>query len=211
MADSCVVPTPTAVPAPPNPCAGKPDGTTCDAGSDGSVKTCESAVCGTCTTQASPSPRFVDNGDGTITDRQTCLVWEKKDDAGGIHDKDTTYQWSSTFLAGLNSAGFAGHHDWRLPTSAGCCGYPTGEAAELESILAAQYPNCTSSPCVPAAFDTNCTPGCSVTGCSCTVSDYYWSGSTISANPNNAWSVVFFNGFVTYNDETSNYYVRAVR
>jgi hypothetical protein len=25
------------------------------------------------------APRFVDNHDGTITDRQSCLVWEKKD------------------------------------------------------------------------------------------------------------------------------------
>lgn len=27
---------------------------------------------------AAPQPRFVDNGDGTITDNQTGLMWEKK-------------------------------------------------------------------------------------------------------------------------------------
>ncbi|MBM4246850.1 MAG: DUF1566 domain-containing protein, partial [Deltaproteobacteria bacterium] len=72
---------------------------------------------------------FIDNGDGTITDTQTGLVWEKKSDDGSIHDKDNTYSWGmtsppytmngtavTTFLATLNAGGgFAGHTDWRLP------------------------------------------------------------------------------------------------
>jgi len=39
---------------------------------------------------------LVDNGDGTITDPGTGLMWEKKDDnnAGGIHDKDNLYTWA---------------------------------------------------------------------------------------------------------------------
>ena len=152
-----------------------------------------------------PVPRFVDNGNGTITDNQTGLTWEKKDDAGGIHDKDNSYTWSSTgtaadgtaftsFLATLNTSPcFAGRCDRRLPTMAGCCGYPTGQAAELESILAAPYP-CDTDPCVPVEFNTNCTPGCSATGFNCTTSAFYWSGSTISASPIDAWDVGFGNG-----------------
>lgn len=35
--------------------------------------------------------RFVDNGDGTITDTETHLIWEKKDDGGGLHDRDAVY------------------------------------------------------------------------------------------------------------------------
>jgi hypothetical protein len=38
---------------------------------------------------------LVDNGDGTITDNQTGLMWEKKDDAGGIHDW-ASFSWWST-------------------------------------------------------------------------------------------------------------------
>ncbi len=34
---------------------------------------------------------FTDNGDGTITDNVTGLMWEKKDDSNGIHGKDNTY------------------------------------------------------------------------------------------------------------------------
>ena len=39
---------------------------------------------------------FVDNGDGTITDPGTGLMWEKKDDndTGGIHDVDNWYRWA---------------------------------------------------------------------------------------------------------------------
>ncbi len=149
------------------------------------------------------APRFIDNGNGTITDNQTGLMWEKKDDVGGIHDWDNAYSWSTgtsgnpdgtvftSFLATLNTPPcFAGHCDWRLPTSAGCCGYPTGQAAELESILSAPLP-CGTAPCVPVEFNTNCTPGCSVTSCSCTRSRYYWSRSTFISNPFYVWRVYF--------------------
>jgi len=46
--------------------------------------------------------RFVDNGDGTITDNETSLMWEKKaamDDSinlANLHDADNTYPWSGT-------------------------------------------------------------------------------------------------------------------
>jgi len=38
--------------------------------------------------------RFVDNGDGTITDTQTGLIWEKKDQAGGLHNVNTLFPWA---------------------------------------------------------------------------------------------------------------------
>jgi len=50
---------------------------------------------------------YVDNGDGTITDVNTGLMWEKLDDnnVGGIHDKDNYYNWANAFavkIATLN-------------------------------------------------------------------------------------------------------------
>jgi hypothetical protein len=44
---------------------------------------------------------YTDNDDGTVTDHNTGLMWEKKDDSGGIHDKDNSCTlffgyWSST-------------------------------------------------------------------------------------------------------------------
>lgn len=49
--------------------------------------------------------RFVDNGDGTVTDNDTGLIWVK--DAG----EKTTYD---TVLEN-NQLAFAGHNDWRVP------------------------------------------------------------------------------------------------
>jgi len=39
-------------------------------------------------------PRFVDNGDGTVTDRLTALTWEKKSDDGSLHDQDLRLPWA---------------------------------------------------------------------------------------------------------------------
>lgn len=48
----------------------------------------------TATATPTPCTGFVDNGDGTITDCTTHLMWEKKDQAGGLHDYSTTYSWA---------------------------------------------------------------------------------------------------------------------
>ena len=45
----------------------------------------------TANASASPTADFHDNGDGTITDTQTGLTWEKKDQGGGLHDSNTRY------------------------------------------------------------------------------------------------------------------------
>ncbi len=59
--------------------------------------------------------RFTDNGDQTITDTQTGLMWMKMDSF--LH----TGQWMNWFEAKqyvqtLNEKGFAQHHDWQVPT-----------------------------------------------------------------------------------------------
>src|SRR5438309_9105764 len=38
--------------------------------------------------------RYVDNGNGTITDLNTGLMWEKKVQDGGLHDWSNKYEWS---------------------------------------------------------------------------------------------------------------------
>ena len=57
---------------------------------------------------AAPVPRYVDNGDGAITDMQTSLIWEKKvaldntPDLANLHDADDSYAWAGTCsLSGL--------------------------------------------------------------------------------------------------------------
>lgn len=146
---------------------------------------------------------YQDNGDGTITDLNTRLVWEKKSADGSIHDQSTVYTWPdafSTFIGGLNAGGgFAGYTDWRLPN-----------VKELESII--NYQN--FEPTVSAAFNANCAPGCTVTTCSCTQSLSYWSSTTYQGSPSFAWLVSFGDGGVSGNIKGMSLislYVRAVR
>lgn len=142
---------------------------------------------------------FTDNGDGTVTDNRTGLMWEKLSDDGSIHDKDTTYNWTNavaTKVAALNSGSFAGYSDWRLPN-----------VNELQSL--ANYG--AVNPSVHAAFNTACAATCTVTTCSCTQSSFYWSSTTYQFDPSGAWGVFFDDGLVSADYKSGNYYVRAVR
>ena len=164
---------------------------------------------------------YTDNGDGTITDNNTGLMWEKKDDSGGIHDKDNLYTWCvdvsplngicdsgtdamdgdmvTTFLATLNG-GFAGYTDWRIPNT-----------KELQSILDYEV----GAPSVHAAFHqlatcTGCTDVTAAT-CSCTAPSNHWSSTSYQFNSGNAWHVDFFNGIVFNVSKPVSYHARAVR
>ena len=150
--------------------------------------------------QAGATLAYLDNGDGTITDTNTGLMWEKLSDDGTIHDWNNTYTWDNAFsakVATLNGGGgFAGHGDWRVPN-----------IKELQSI--ANYQN--FNPAVSAVFNNGCTPGCTVTSCSCTQSDGYRSSSSFESNPSYSWGVVFNVGDSYYIPKANNFYVRAVR
>lgn len=76
--------------------------------------------------QAGRSLRYRDNRNGTITDRNTKLIWEKKIAGRGcLHCVDDVYFWESStrttiwdWLAAVNAEGrrgFAGKSDWRIP------------------------------------------------------------------------------------------------
>ena len=157
------------------------------------------------TVEAGKTLNYKDNGDGTITDKVTRLMWEKKSDDGGLHDKDNAYPWSSAvtdtiwdWLDDVNAEGgkgFAHHRDWRIPN-----------VKELQSII--DYENFT--PAVASAFNTNCGGNTVFTG-SCTAASNYWSSSTNANNPGNAWNVDFNNGNVNNDDKSNPLYVRAVR
>jgi hypothetical protein len=56
---------------------------------------CTDRVCGQRTGRraAARVGAYVDNGDGTITDAVTGLMWEKLSDDGSIHDADAAYGW----------------------------------------------------------------------------------------------------------------------
>jgi hypothetical protein len=157
--------------------------------------------------QAGATLSYTDNGDGTITDNNTGLMWEKKSDDGGLHDKDTVYPWSGDgsqetiwdWLDDINAeggTGFAGYNDWRI-----------ANVKEYVSIVNYQ----TFSPAVSAAFNTGCVASCTVLTCSCTVASYYGSSTSYASFPPFAWLVFFADGHVGAGGKSSTNYVRAVR
>jgi hypothetical protein len=170
-------------------------------------------------------PRFVDNGNGTISDNQTGLVWEKKLAADGsqggscndgtqanrsIHCVNNAYQWS-TNLNDPNGAlftDFLARINTELSTSAdgstvadvcfaGHCDWRAPNIAELRTILLAQFP-CGTSPCIDPIFGP-------------TISSSYWSSTTFASNPGGAWFVHFTSGNVGSFNKDDFVRVRAVR
>jgi type 1 fimbria pilin len=164
------------------PCAGT--------GQDGDIK-------------AGAALAYTDNGDGTITDNNTGLMWEKQCQDGSIHDLSNIYcGWDAAFsahVAALNTMSFAGHADWRLP-----------DIRELASIIDYEVPP--PGPTVAGVFNTACTAGCTTTNCSCTQPGRYWSSTSGTENPARARTVLFYRGDVDTDAKTGNCdYVRAVR
>lgn len=129
---------------------------------------------------------FVDNGDGTVTDESTGRMWEKVVIGPGIHDSDATYSWQDAFavkIATLNSASFAGHNDWRLPTR-----FELETLVQLEDYSPASYPE------IGTTRDAA-----------------YWTSTSHAFNPFQAWTVSFTAGDVDVAGKTTLLRVRAVR
>ncbi len=145
------------------------------------------------------SPILVDNGDGTIADEGTGLVWEKLDAApAGLHAQDAFGNWGQAFekIAALNAASFAGHADWRLPN-----------VRELQTLIRFG----TFLPAVPAAFNADCGGSCTVTTCSCTPSNVFWTSTSSADDPAEAWFVDFYDGFAGPTPKSGFGITRAVR
>jgi hypothetical protein len=78
---------------------------------------------------------FIDNGDGTITDKATGLMWQKTDSGQGL-------DWEGA-LAYAENLELAGHSDWRLPN-----------AKELQGIVDyTRSPQTTGSAAIDPVFD----------------------------------------------------------
>ena len=158
---------------------------------------------------AAQAQRYVDNGDGTVSDLTTGLMWEKKTGSldpttrtSNVHDVNNTWTWSASgtkpdgtafvvFLATLNhgvsSDGatttncFANHCDWRLPTM-----------YELLGILDKTLPYCTlqipEQACIPLIFGP--TQG-KIGYWSATTRTPVVGGNFVDGTPDSAWEVNF--------------------
>jgi hypothetical protein len=123
---------------------------------------------------------FQNNGDNTISDVATRLMWQEYD-SGSAMNWEQALQW----VQEKNSENFLGYHDWRLPN-----------AKELQSIVDyTRSPRATDSANVGPAID----PLFSCTGITNDVGDddypYYWTSTSAISQANgtydNAWYVAF--------------------
>ena len=58
--------------------------------------------------------RLTDNGDATILDKETGLVWAKEDSWPVAQDW-LNFQESLQFVDDMNKKDYLGFHDWRIP------------------------------------------------------------------------------------------------
>lgn len=142
-----------------------------------------------------PSPRFVDNNNGTVTDQKTGLIWLKNANAFSYRKWAAALTDCATLNSGekgLTDGSVEG--DWRLPN-----------IEELLSLVAWQY-------CNPALADTagtaKWTEGNPFTGVKLA---NYWSSSTNPDYPPAAWCVGVGIGGVDNGTKTDTLYVWPVR
>ena len=82
---------------------------------------------------------FVDNGDGTVTDDASGLMWSQADSAEGMNWEDAL-----AWVEQRNSESYLGYNDWRMP-----------DAKELQAIVDyTRSPDTTDSPAIDPVFDT---------------------------------------------------------
>jgi len=123
---------------------------------------------------------FQDNGDGTISDLATGLMWQKTDNGSGID-----WEHALAYVQMQNKTNYLGHNDWRLPNT-----------KELQSLV-----DYTRSP--GATDPANVGPAINpLFSCTAITNDggkadypYYWTGTSAISKPNgvdsNAWYVAF--------------------
>jgi hypothetical protein len=135
---------------------------------------------------ALPDPRFIDNGDGTVTDKLTGLIWLKNANCFSARTWEQALANCSALAdgaCGLTDASIPG--DWRLP-----------HYKELFSLV----DPVNHSPALPSGHpftdvqDTN-----------------YWSSTTYSSQTSVAWLLNMNLGSVSYTFKTSYIFVWPVR
>ncbi|MDO8948353.1 MAG: DUF1566 domain-containing protein [Desulfocapsaceae bacterium] len=140
---------------------------------------------------STPDSQLTDNGDGTITDSKTGLMWKKCMEGVSGSNCDSGAAGSFTWQTALQrpaivntGIGFAGQTDWRLPN-----------IKELRSIV--------EEKCVDPSINLTRFPN--------TPSSVVWSGSPYAGHSDYAWVVYFNSGNSYINIRSYNNQVRLVR
>lgn len=136
---------------------------------------------------STPINRFIENGDGTVTDTVSKLTWKRCSEglSGDLCEKGEPliFTWQEALKAASVSS-FNGKSDWRLP-----------DIKELNSIIERQ---CTMPAINEIVFPA--TPTMS-----------FWSSSPYAGNQAYAWNVYFPYGISDGNSKSYKFFVRLVR
>jgi hypothetical protein len=150
--------------------------------------------------------RYRDNGDNTVTDFETGLMWVRQVAFDGtpsafILDADNTFPWvtaaeTAAKLAGTSTdgatiipvTGNGSYTDWRLPT-----------IVELEGILDPGAPDCrTGGACIDPIFGP-------------VAPRHYWSATKTFVGPSAVWLVEIFSGLIEASNPIASLHAREVR
>lgn len=146
---------------------------------------------------ASPTPRFVDNGNGTVTDKLTGLIWLKNANCFGLVNWQTALSDANGLKGdgtqcGLTDNSTAGQ--WRLPN-----------VKELQSLINYGFFNPALS---NAVGNAKWTEGNAFSGVQLA---NYWSSSSLVRSPVSAWLGNLSDGYVDSGGKSSTFYVWPVR
>jgi hypothetical protein len=139
---------------------------------------------------------YTDNGNGTVTDNNTGIMWQKcsmGQDSMTCSGTALTYTWdqapAATGCGALNTANFAGRNDWRVPSK-----------KELISIV--DYGVSFPGPTIKAAYFPNTIAGSA---------SLYWTSTQLASAATSAWYTSFDYGSVYNVSKSTSYYVRCMR
>jgi hypothetical protein len=149
----------------------------------------------------SSSNRYTDNGDGTVTDNRSGLIWLKNANCFGEQNWETAMQSAANLASGqcgLRDGSKRGM--WRLPTK-----------DEWKAMIDKKYVDREnwSQPVISNAAGTG--PWKEGDAFSGVQSGNYWTATTVASVTTGAWCVNLKYGYVGTNDESSAYYVWPVR
>jgi len=131
-----------------------------------------------------PDPRFIDNQDGTLTDKLTGLIWLKNTNCFGMMDWDSAHLAVKRLMDGdcgpdpalmLSDGSSAG--DWRLPAM-----------SELCTLIDFSR----RDPALPSGHMFSAAPP-----------GYHWSATTLDHHSGLAWIVYFASGTTCYEAVTN--------
>lgn len=152
-----------------------------------------------------PNPRFTNNGDGTVTDELTSLIWMEEANCFGLQSWVNALAEANALFDGCSDCGGTNNDcnlsdgsltgEWRLPN-----------LKELLSLITYGF----FSPAIPDAAGTGqWSEGDAFSNVQPTAN--YWTSTTNAESTDDAWGVDLANGLSDFNTKTNSALVWLVR